>query len=105
MKLTLFVAAVVLALAHGSLAQEATDFSKVSDYFQQLRDRVTEEFSTLMNNPALQEHAETIRAQVEPLTSQISAKMETDIKPMVSQLQQQMAELLQRLKDQTAALN
>lgn len=49
---------VFLKLPTGSLAQEATDFSQVSDYFQQLRDRVTEEFSTLMNNPALQEHAE-----------------------------------------------
>lgn len=51
---------VFLKLPTGSLAQEATDFSQVSDYFQQLRDRVTEEFSTLMNNPALQEHAEWV---------------------------------------------
>lgn len=47
----------------------------------------------------------TIKAQVEPLTSQISEKMETDIKPMVNQLQQQLTDLLQRLRDQTAALN
>lgn len=47
-----------LKLPTGSLAQDATDLSQVSDYFQQLKDRMTDEFTALINNPALQQHAE-----------------------------------------------
>lgn len=43
----------------GSLAQDA-DFTQVTDYFQQLKERMTQEFTNLMNNPALQEHAQWV---------------------------------------------
>lgn len=43
----------------GSLAQEA-DFSQVAQYAQQLKERITQEMTNLMNNPTLQEHAQWV---------------------------------------------
>lgn len=93
MKLALFVAAVVLALAHGTVrpsssyrnlmcerrrfgfiliifillffliptgshAQAAPDLETITQYLEQMKNRMTEELNTLMNNPTLQEHTE-----------------------------------------------
>lgn len=91
MKLALFVAAVVLALAQGTVrpsssyrnftcectrfgfvliiifffliptgshAQAAPDLQTLTQYLEQIKNRMTEELNTLMNNPTLQEHTE-----------------------------------------------
>ncbi|KAM3596022.1 uncharacterized protein V6R79_007073 [Siganus canaliculatus] len=111
MKFSLIVAVVVLALAQGSFAQDASDLESLTQYFNQMKERLTE----MIKNQDLAGHAETIQSRLEPLATQFKEQIHTyatsvegqlapaadsvrtHVQPMVTEVQRQLEEFFQKL--------
>ncbi|XP_030003662.1 type-4 ice-structuring protein LS-12-like [Sphaeramia orbicularis] len=122
MKFTLIATLVVLALAQGSLAQDATDLEKLTQYFEDMKAKMTE----MIRNQDVATQAQALleqgRTNLEPLTSQvqeqlrtITTKLEEQVKPlaenvqaqmqpMIDQFQQEMQNIFNKVMEQTKAI-
>ncbi|XP_029975979.1 type-4 ice-structuring protein-like isoform X1 [Salarias fasciatus] len=101
MKFSLIAAVVVLALAQGTFAEEATVQDKLTQYFEEIRAKMTEELSTLISNHDLANQASTFlqdkKTQLEPLASQFhgqvqaaASSVQEQIKPLAENVQSQL---------------
>merc|ERR1712035_216423 len=99
-KLSLIVAVVVLALAQGSFAQDVTDFERLTQYFEEMKNRMTQELTDLIRNQDLQTQAQNIQTQLEPLV----AKVEEQLKPMATNVQTQMQPVLEGFQKQVESI-
>nr|XP_046274264.1 type-4 ice-structuring protein-like [Scatophagus argus] len=112
MKLSLIVAVVVLALAQGSLAQDATsDLQRLSQYFEDLKNKMAQELSQLMNNQDLAGHAQNIHSQLQPVATKIqehlrgvAANVEEQVKPMAEGVQTHIQPMVERFQEQVEAI-
>ncbi|XP_034561100.1 type-4 ice-structuring protein LS-12-like [Notolabrus celidotus] len=126
MKFILIAAVALLALAQGSSAQDATDLEKLTQYFEEMRTKLTHDLTELINNQDLANQAKTFisdgQAQLEPLAAQVQEKLRTvatnveeqikpmaanvqaQVQPMMENFQQQVQAILQKLMDQTQAI-
>ncbi|XP_028317203.1 type-4 ice-structuring protein LS-12-like [Gouania willdenowi] len=128
MKFSLIAAVVVLALAQGSFAQDAPnmDLESITQYFEELKTKMTKELTTFMENQDLANQAQTFledkKTQLEPLVTQfqaqiksaattveeqiqpLAANVQTQIQPLIDNFQNQMQELMKKIKDQTLAI-
>uniref|UniRef100_A0A3Q0SU88 Antifreeze protein type IV n=1 Tax=Amphilophus citrinellus TaxID=61819 RepID=A0A3Q0SU88_AMPCI len=118
MKFSLIAAVVVLALAQGSFAQEAFNLEKLGQYFEEVKNKMTE----IIHNQDLANQAQTFledrKTEMEPLASQIQDQLRTaatnieeQIKPLAAQmqpmfdnLQKQMEALIQNMAEQARAI-
>ncbi|XP_040908940.1 type-4 ice-structuring protein LS-12-like [Toxotes jaculatrix] len=127
MKFALIAAVVLLALAQGSFAQDASDIEKLGQYFEDLKNKMTQELTEIMSNQELTNQAQTFlvdkKAQLEPLATQIqeqlrtaaanveeqikplAANVQAQMQPMVENFQRQVEAIFQRLTEQARALN
>lgn len=126
MKYSLIATIVVLALAQGSFAQEATDVEKITQYFEEMKDKMAKELTAIVSNQDLSSQAQTFlqdqKTQLEPLAAQIEEQLKSasatvekqilplaenvkaQIEPMIANFQTQMEELFKKLTDQTKAI-
>merc|ERR1712035_200253 len=111
MKVSLIVAVVVLALAQGSFAQDATDFERLTQYFEEMKNRMTQELTDFVRNQDLQSQAQNIQTQLEPLVAKIQDQMRTaaagveeQIKPMAAHVQTQMQPVLDNFQKQVETI-
>ncbi|XP_023135734.2 type-4 ice-structuring protein LS-12-like [Amphiprion ocellaris] len=118
MKFSLIAAVVVLALAQGSFAQDATDLEKLSQYFEDMKTKMTTELTAIMQNQDFANQAETVRTQLEPLATklkEVATNIEEQLKPltdniqaqaqpMVDNFQKQMEAIFQKVTEHTKAL-
>merc|ERR1712035_181161 len=109
-KLSLIVAVVVLALAQGSFAQDVTDFGRLTQYFEEMKNRMTQELTDLIRNQDLQTQAQNIQTQLEPLVAKVQEQMRTaaanveeQLKPMATNVQKQVESIMQTLTEQAKA--
>ncbi|XP_060948750.1 type-4 ice-structuring protein-like [Limanda limanda] len=119
MKFTLIAAVVLLALAQGSIAQDAGDLEQVSQYFEEMKNKMTADVTAFLGSQDLAGQAQTFvqdrKTQLEPLAAQIQEQLQTaaakleehmkplaeNVQPMVETFKKQMEDLLKRLMDQT----
>ena len=122
MKFSLIVAVVVLALAQGSFAQEAFNLDNLSQYFEDLRNRMPQDLGEIIN-PDLVNQARTFleerKAQLEPLATQVQEQLRaastnveeqlkplaTQLQPMFENLQRQVEAMVQKMREQAAAIS
>ncbi|XP_022069052.1 type-4 ice-structuring protein LS-12-like [Acanthochromis polyacanthus] len=129
MKFSLIAAVVVLALAQGSFAQDASDLEKLTTYFEEVKNTMTAKMTELMNHQDVANHADNIRTQLEPLTAKLREtvtnlqaqaqpvmeniqaqaqpmmeNIQAQAQPVVENLQKQMEAILQKLQEQAKAL-
>ncbi|CAI5690836.1 unnamed protein product [Oreochromis niloticus] len=123
MKFSLIVAVVVLALAQGSFAQEAFNLDNLSQYFEDLRNRMPQDLGEIIRNPDLVNQARTFleerKAQLEPLATQVQEQLRaastnveeqlkplaTQLQPMFENLQRQVEAMVQKMREQAAAIS
>ncbi|XP_039977479.1 type-4 ice-structuring protein LS-12-like isoform X2 [Xiphias gladius] len=127
MKFSLIAAIVLFALAQGSFSQDDTNLDNLSQYFEDLKNKVTQELTELISNQDLANQAQTFlddrKTQLEPLASQIqdqlrtaaanveeqikplAANVQAQLKPMVDNFQRQMEAILQKLTEQAQAIS
>uniref|UniRef100_A0A671TN57 Type-4 ice-structuring protein LS-12-like n=1 Tax=Sparus aurata TaxID=8175 RepID=A0A671TN57_SPAAU len=108
MKLSLIVAVAVLALAHGSFAQDATDLQKIGQYFEEMKNKMTQDLTEFMRSQDLTSQAQSLQTQLEPLASQVqeqlktvAASVEEQIKPMAASVQAQIQPMVTEFQKQT----
>merc|ERR1711980_62975 len=111
MKLSLIVAVVVLALAQGSFAQDVTDFERLTQYFEEMKNRMTQEPTDLIRNQDLQTQAQNIQTQLEPLVAKVQEQMRTaatnveeQLKPMATNVHTQMQPVLESFQKQVESI-
>ncbi|XP_061822994.2 type-4 ice-structuring protein-like [Nerophis lumbriciformis] len=127
MKFSIIAAFVVFALAQGSLAQDpAAELQKISEYFENMKNKMTEELTTFMRTQDLGNQAQTFleeqKTQFEPMVAKIqeqlksvvtnvegqiqpmAANVQAQIQPMVQKFQEQIEAILKQLTDQTKAI-
>ncbi|XP_071357019.1 type-4 ice-structuring protein LS-12-like [Trachinotus anak] len=126
MKFSLIAAVVLLALAQGSFAQDASDLEKLGQYFEQLKNKMTQELTEILRNQDLASQAQTFledrKTQLEPLASQVqdqlrnaaanveeqikplAASVQAQLQPMVDNFQKQMEAILQRMTENARAI-
>ncbi|KAI3358630.1 hypothetical protein L3Q82_015040 [Scortum barcoo] len=115
MKFSLIAAVVVLALAQGSFAQDATDLQKLGQYFEEMKNKMTQDLMELMGNQDLANQAQTFiedrRAQLEPLATQVqeqlktvAVNMEEQIKPLAASMQAQMQPMIETFQREMEAI-
>ncbi|XP_057684108.1 antifreeze protein type IV [Corythoichthys intestinalis] len=110
----LIAALVVIALAQGSLAQEALDMDAITQKFEEIKNQVTLEMNKLINTQDLGSQAQTFleeqKKQFEPLLTKVldeikaaAANAQEQIEPMTTSLQAQMQPMLQKAQEQIEA--
>ncbi|KAM6974431.1 type-4 ice-structuring protein-like [Tautogolabrus adspersus] len=126
MKFALIAAVALIALAQGSFAQDATDLEKLSQYFEEMKTKITADLTEMINNQDLANQAQTFiadkKTQLEPLATQIqehlktyastveeqikplAANVQTQVQPMIDNFQTQVEAIFKRLMDQTQAI-
>ncbi|CAN9503919.1 unnamed protein product [Ophioblennius macclurei] len=126
MKYTLIAAVVVLALAQGSFAQDASMAEHLTRYFEELKTKMTEDFTALVNNQELTSKASTLlqdgKTKLEPLVAQVQEQIQalsssvqeqmkpltdnaqTQIRPVLENLQKTMEDMIKQLSDQAQAI-
>merc|ERR1712035_62966 len=78
MKFTLIAAVVLLALAQGSFAQEATDLEKLTQYFDLLKEKVSEVAAHLQSQQLatdVQTFMNDRRVEIEPLAAKLQEQV------------------------------
>ncbi|TKS88306.1 Type-4 ice-structuring protein LS-12 [Collichthys lucidus] len=107
MKFSLIVAVVVLALAQGSFAEELPTLESISRYFEEIRNKMTQELTEIIQKQDLANHAQNIQTQLEPLAAKfqeqlktVATNVEEQIQPMIQDFQGQIQPLLRRLVEQ-----
>merc|ERR1712035_19016 len=126
MKFSLIATLVVLALAQGSFGQDTLELEKITSYFEEMKNKMTQELTEIMRNQDLANQAQTFvqdrRAELEPLAAQfqeqlktvasnveeqvkpLAASVQAQVQPMVENFQRQVEALIQRLSEQTKAI-
>ncbi|XP_034016203.1 type-4 ice-structuring protein LS-12-like [Thalassophryne amazonica] len=126
MKFSLVAVLVVLALAQGSLAQDALDVDKITQYFNEWKEKLSQQLSAPVDVQQFADNAQTIMNEkkvqldkmVADMTEQMKAKLaelENQFKPqaenvqaklqaMAATIQTQMEALIQKVTDQTHAI-
>ncbi|KAF7662795.1 hypothetical protein LDENG_00226880 [Lucifuga dentata] len=118
MKFSIIAALVVFALAHGSLAQDTTELEKLDQYFETMKNKMTQELSKmaeLFNTEDLTSQAQTFlenqRTQLESISSHlqdqlkaISTTAEQQLKPMADNIQAQIQPMLENIQKQMEVL-
>ncbi|XP_077362198.1 type-4 ice-structuring protein-like [Festucalex cinctus] len=111
----IIAAFVVIALAQGSLAQDASDLEMISQKFEEIKNKVTEELTKLINTQDLGAQAQAFleqqKNQFEPMMTKVqeqmqaaAASMQEQIGPMATNFQAQMQPMLKTFQDQMDAL-
>uniref|UniRef100_A0A4W6DZC4 Antifreeze protein type IV n=2 Tax=Lates calcarifer TaxID=8187 RepID=A0A4W6DZC4_LATCA len=122
MKFSLIAAFVLLALAQGSFAQDAADLERIGQYFEELKNKMTQDLTEIIRNHDLANQAQTFledkKTQLEPLATQIqeqlrtaatnleehvkplAANVQTQIQPMMENFQKQLEAIFQRMTEQ-----
>uniref|UniRef100_A0A3P8PVD5 Antifreeze protein type IV n=1 Tax=Astatotilapia calliptera TaxID=8154 RepID=A0A3P8PVD5_ASTCA len=106
----------------GSFAQEALNLDNLSQYFEDLKNKMPQDLSEIIRNPDLVNQARTFleerKAQLEPLAIQIQEQLRaastnveeqlkplaTQLQPMFENLQKQVEAMVQTMRDQAAAI-
>ncbi|XP_031722488.1 type-4 ice-structuring protein LS-12-like [Anarrhichthys ocellatus] len=119
MKFSLIATIVLLALAQGSFAQDASDLKNLGQYFEDLKTKLIQDMTELIRNQDLANQAQT---QIQPLVAQIQEQLKTvatnveehirplaanvqeQLKPQIESFQQQMEAIIQKMKEQTMVL-
>ncbi|KAM6904352.1 uncharacterized protein PEZ65_019017 [Lycodopsis pacificus] len=119
MKFSLIATIVLLALAQGSFAQDASDLEKLGKFFEDMKTKLMQDMTELIRNQDLANQAQT---QIQPLVAQIqeqlktvainveekirplTANMQEQLKPQIDSFQQQMEAIFQKLTEQTMAI-
>ncbi|XP_070841438.1 type-4 ice-structuring protein LS-12-like [Chaetodon trifascialis] len=111
MKFSLIAAVVVLALAQGSFAQDVTDLDRLGQFFEEMKNRVTQELTQIVSNPDFANHAQNIQTQLEPIATKmkeqlksVGANIEEQIKPMASGMQAQIQPMFEQFQKQVEAI-
>ncbi|KAM4539650.1 type-4 ice-structuring protein-like [Odontesthes bonariensis] len=126
MKFSLIAAVVLLALAHGSFAQDAADLDKLSAYFEEIKAKMTQDLSQILSNQDLASQAQTFlddnKKTLEPLAAQVhdqlksvatsmddklrplAERMQGEFQPMIETFQKQVEDLFQRMTEQGKAI-
>ncbi|KAM9339805.1 type-4 ice-structuring protein-like [Symphorus nematophorus] len=111
MKFSLIAAVVVLALAQGSFAQDATDLERLTQYFEDMKTKMTQELTDIIRSQDLATQAQNIQTQLEPLVAKIQEQMRTaaasveeQIKPMAASVQTQMQPVLESFQRQVETI-
>ncbi|XP_029370125.1 type-4 ice-structuring protein-like [Echeneis naucrates] len=113
MKFALIATVVLLALAQGSFAQNGGDFERLSQYFEELKSKMTQQLTDIMNQNLpgqAQTFLEERKSQLEPLATQFqdqlrsaASSMEEHVKPMAENVQAQIQPMVDNLKAQMEA--
>merc|ERR1712035_281543 len=104
MKLSLIVAVVVLALAQGSFAQDVTDFERLTQYFEEMKNRMTQELTDLIRNQDLQTQLEPLVAKVQEQMRTAATNVEEQLKPMATNVHTQMQPVLESFQKQVESI-
>ncbi|XP_072227074.1 type-4 ice-structuring protein-like [Leuresthes tenuis] len=126
MKFSLIAAVVLLALAHGSFAKDATDLGKLSAYFEEIKAKLTGDLSQVLSNPDLSSQAQTFlddnKKMLEPLAAQVqdqlksvaatmddklgplAESMQEQVQPMIVDLQRKVEDLFRRITEEAKAI-
>lgn len=115
MKYTIIATLFVLALAQGSLAQDAQDLEKISQYLEEMKTKMTQEMTQIFQNHDLANQAQTFfeerRTQLEALAPQVQEQLqsvattvEEQIKPLATNMQAQMQPMLDNFQKQVEAI-
>ncbi|XP_019957605.1 type-4 ice-structuring protein [Paralichthys olivaceus] len=123
MKFSLIAAVALLALAQGSFAQDAADLEKITQYFENLKNKMTEDVTAFLTNQDVANQAQTFmqerKTQLEPLATQIQEQLRAaatkfeehitplaaNVQPVVENFQQQMEALVQKLMEKTRSIS
>ncbi|XP_061616772.1 type-4 ice-structuring protein LS-12-like [Phyllopteryx taeniolatus] len=111
----LIAAFVVIALAQGSLAQDAIDLETLSQKFEDIKNQMTAELSRLINTQDLSTQAQAFleeqKKQFEPMLASVqqqlrtaAASMHEQIEPMTTNLQSQLEPVMQKFQEQMEAI-
>ncbi|XP_071401405.1 type-4 ice-structuring protein LS-12-like [Centroberyx affinis] len=127
MKFSLIAAlVVVLALAQGSLSAEVPDLESIGQYFEDMKNKLTQELTDNIRVQEMANQAQTFledkRTQLEPVATQFQDQMRTvaatveeqfkplaenmqaQVQPLVDDFQKQMQDILQKLMDRAKAI-
>merc|ERR1712002_218814 len=126
MKFSLIAAIVVLALAQGSLSAEVPDLERIGQYFEEMKNKLTQELTDTIRVQELAQQAQTFiqdqKTQLEPVASQfqeqlksvaatleeqfkpLAANAQAQFQPMINDFNKQMQDILQRVMDQAKAI-
>ncbi|XP_076006155.1 type-4 ice-structuring protein-like [Genypterus blacodes] len=115
MKFSLIAALVVFALAQGSQAQVPGDIQRLTEYFEEMKNKMTEELNKMVDTQDLASQAQTFMesqtARLEPIAAQlqeklktISANVEEQIRPMTENVQAQVPPMMEKLQTYVDAL-
>ncbi|XP_051926214.1 antifreeze protein type IV [Hippocampus zosterae] len=111
----LVAAFVVIALAQGSLAADAGELEMIGQKFEEIKNKMTEELSKLINTQEFGSQAQAFleqqRSQFEPIMSKVqeqmkaaAAGMQEQLEPMSSNLQAQLQPALVKFQEQMEAI-
>ncbi|KAM8841573.1 type-4 ice-structuring protein LS-12-like [Spinachia spinachia] len=126
MNYSLIATIVVLALAQGGFAQEASDLERLGQYFDEIKTKLIADMTEIIRSQDVTNQAQTFiedrKTQLQPLVAQIQEQLriaatnvEEQIKPMtanvqaqfqpqIDNFQKQMEAVFQKLTEQTLAL-
>ncbi|KAG8005318.1 Type-4 ice-structuring protein LS-12 [Nibea albiflora] len=111
MKFSLIAAVVVLALAQGSFAEELPSLERMSQYFEEIKTKMTQELTDILQNQDLANHAQNIQTHLEPLAAKfqeqlktVAANVEEQIKPMAASMGTQFQPMFQDFQTQLEAI-
>ncbi|XP_056153784.1 type-4 ice-structuring protein-like [Lampris incognitus] len=129
MKYSIIAAIVVLALARGSLSAESPEVEQMTQFFEDMKNKLmatAQELSESIRTQELANQAQTFledgRAKLEPLATQIhsqlkpiatnveeqlkplAANVQAQLQPMVENFQTQMEEMFRNLMEQAKAI-
>ncbi|KAK5602001.1 hypothetical protein CRENBAI_017972 [Crenichthys baileyi] len=116
MKLFLIAALLVLALTHGSFAQDGAE--RMSQYLQNIKAKINQDFQEFMGHQELQDKAESFledrQMELEPLAAKIqdqlqdlkvaATNMEEQIKPLTAKVKEQVNPLIYSLQEKMEAM-
>uniref|UniRef100_UPI0037E76F8E type-4 ice-structuring protein LS-12-like n=1 Tax=Semicossyphus pulcher TaxID=241346 RepID=UPI0037E76F8E len=106
---SLIAAFVLVALVQGSYAQDASPLEKLTQYLEEMKTKMTQDLTELMNNRELVDTATSFiadkRTQLEPLVAQIqeqlktvAANVEEQIQPLAANVQAQIQPMMENLQ-------
>merc|ERR1712002_443293 len=112
MKFSLIAAIVVLALAQGSLSAEVPDLERIGQYFEEMKNKLTQELTDTIRVQELAQQAQTfiqdqkksVAATLEEQFKPLAANAQAQFQPMINDFNKQMQDILQRVMDQAKAI-
>ncbi|XP_062414487.1 type-4 ice-structuring protein LS-12-like isoform X1 [Pungitius pungitius] len=126
MKYSLIATIVVLALAQGGFAQDASDLERLSQYFEEMKTKLIADMTEIIHSQDLANQAQAFiedkKTQLQPLVAQIqeqlrsaatnveeqirplTANVQAQLQPQIDSFQKQMEAVFDKLSKQTLAL-